>query len=260
MIRMIYNMVQADKKNAQADKINIKAFEKMAEAENKKNQQEYDTKMSLEKLANRKKGILQTSMKDFLQTYEKMMKIDFQEGEGIKELSLSSLSPAQFDEIKTMTSVAGMTMTDGQAIAAFIFKGGISGYIHKEAEINVSVASIRRKQADVVEAQTETICIALDAIKQRADRISDLLVKLNILFRKSIETTERIINEKGKNRSHYTKDNKEYLMTCMNVASTIKTIIDSKLLDEEGEITKQSLEAIVIGENYLNTIQRIASK
>jgi ribosomal protein L9 len=254
MLGFIYNMLQADKNNANADKMNVKAFEKLAAAEEKKNQQERETRMSLEKLANRKRAILLTSMKDFIQTYEKIMKIDFQEGDGLKELSWTSLPLDLLQEMRSMASVAGMQMTDSQAIATFIV-GGISGFIKKESEFNVTAASMRRKQANVVESQVETICIALDAIKQRADTIAQLLAKLNFLFRKSIEITEKKIAERGNNRNQYSKQDKEYMMTCINFATTLKKILDTKLLDEDGEITVQSIEAIRIGEEYLNRMK-----
>lgn len=255
MIRFIYNMVQADKKNAQADRINIRAFEQMAQAQAKMDKQETETSMSLEKLANRKRGILVTSITEFIRIYEQIMSIHFQQGEGVQELSWAVLTPAQLGEIKTMVSVPGIRMTDGQAIAAVVFKGGISGYIHKEAEINVSVASMRRRHAAVVESQAETIAAALDAIKLRADRISDVLAKLNILFRKSMETTESIIGEKGSVRAGYTDDDKEKIMTCMNLAQAVKSLLDTPLLDAAGELTKQSIEAIQTGENYMHKLQ-----
>ena len=45
------------------------------------------TEKSLIRLANRKKGILSTSIKNFIDLYSQIMKINFKEGEGIKELS-----------------------------------------------------------------------------------------------------------------------------------------------------------------------------
>lgn len=254
----IWNMIQADKNNERADRINIKAFEKIQNAREKQEEQENRTKMALEKLANRKKGILCTTMKNFIEIYEKIMKIDFTEGEGIKELSLSTLTPTIFNDVKNMSATAiGVQMTTGQTIATYLIKGGISGIIAKEAEMNVSVASMRRRQSNVIESQVETTCIALDGIIQRADRISDILAKLNLLFRKSIKTTDEIIEAKGKNRLNYTKSDKECLMTCINIAGAIKKILDIKLLDENGEITKKSLEAIQIGDDYLNQINDV---
>lgn len=254
MIRFVLNMMSADKNNAKADRINIKAFEKIAVAEEQKKKQEYETKMAILKLANRKRGILSTSMNDFVRVYEKIIAINFQESDGIKELENLTLSPISLQEMKSMIDVAGIQMTTGEVVATYLIKGGISGIIAKDSEVNVSVASMRKRQADVVASQLENVCIALEDIKQRANMISQLIAKLNILLRKSIETTETIICEKGKNRNNYSKHDKEYIITCMNLASAIKKVIDTKLLDENGEIAEQSIEAIRIGEDYLQKI------
>jgi hypothetical protein len=255
MIGFIRNMLEADKKNAQADRTNAKAFEKVAQAEAMVRQSQYDTRMSLEKLANRKRGIWQTSLVDFLRLYEQLIQIEFEEGEGIRELHALALPFAVVEEIRSMTAVAGTSMTPGQTIAVFLV-GGISGLIRKEAEQNLTAASMRWRQANVIESQAETITVALDAIRLRADRISDLLTKLNILFRKSMEETATIIAERGLRRENYTVADRERLMTCINLAATLKTILDTKLLDENGEITAQSLEAIRVGTDYLDRTQQ----
>ncbi|MGH4137655.1 hypothetical protein [Clostridium sp.] len=253
MIGLIYNIIKADKNDAKSDRFNIKAFEKNVNAEENKNNQRHETDMSLIKLANRKKGILSTSMNDFIKVYEKIMTINFLESEGIKELGISVLSPTIFKEMRDMTGVAGIQMTSGQTIVTYLLSG-ISGIIAKESEMNLNTASMRNKQANVIASQSETICMALDAVKERANRISEVLAKINILFRKSIETTDNLISEKGRDRKKYTNQDKEQIMTCMNVATTIKKIIDTKLFDEDGEITLQSVEAVQIGEKYLQKI------
>lgn len=56
MIRFVINMVEADKNNLLAEKRNIQAFEKLAKAEIKVNNQQALTLAALEKLMNRKRG------------------------------------------------------------------------------------------------------------------------------------------------------------------------------------------------------------
>lgn len=254
----ILNMIKADKNEAKTEKINLKAFEKIAVSKEKLRKQEGDTENAVLKLANRKKGILITSMKDFITVYEKIKKVDFSESDGIRELAFSTISPAIFNEMKSSTSAAALPMTSGQIIATYIVRG-VSGVILKESERNVSVAMMRKKQASVIESQAETICVALEAIQQRADRIASLLAKLNILFRKSVETIEVIVDKNGINKFNYSRQDKEHIMACVLFAKTIKDIIDSKLLDEDGEITKQSMEAIQVGEKYLQKISKTIS-
>lgn len=255
--RWIKNMTDSDRNNAKSDSINIKALNRMEESQMLMREQQNKTEMSLEKLANRKKGILITSIKEFIEIYEKIKKIDFKDIGGVDELSLSTIASGLLTEMRNMSTGAGVSMSTGQLISTFIIKGGISGIMAKESEMNITSAQIRRKQAAVVTSQSETVKVTMDAIYQRAERMSQLLAKLNILFRKSIETTKTIIDEKGKNYINYSKKDKEYIMTCMNFATSIKKIIDTPLLDEDGKILKMSIEAIDTGEKYLDKINNV---
>lgn len=276
MSGFIFNMIKADKNNERADNINIKALNKMEDAQRERREQEKKTMMALEKLANRKKGILSTSIKDFIDTYEKIMTVNFNGGKGIKELSFSKLTPVVLGEMKSMVSTAGLTMTTAQTVSTFLIGNvigsaidiaigglvlggvisGVSNVIAKEAELNVSAAQMRKKQATVVASQAETVSVALNAIFQRAERISELLAKLNIIFRKSIEVVTIIIDEKGIIASNYSDFDIDCITTCINIASAIKSILETPLINENGEITAKSMEAIEIGEEYLQKINR----
>ena len=260
MIRFVYNMIQSDKNNARAESINIKAFNREESAKAKVKEKEKQVNDSVEKLANRKRAILITSMKDFLDTYEKIKKINFTDGEGIKELMNSQFSLTEYVETEKMVNVASVKMTTGQTIAAMIIKGGVSGVISKESEINLNLANIRKKQSYVVESQMESVYTLLDYLYQRCERMTDILTKLNMLFIKSIKATKLLIEERGLNKSNYTRDDKEKLMNCINFASVIKQILDAKILDSNGDITQQSMEVINMGNEYLQKIQNVINR
>jgi len=55
-------------------------------------------------------------------------------------------------------------------------------------------------------------------------------------------------------RRNYSEHERESIQLCMNFASTIKIILDTPLLDEDGKIMEQTLSAIEIGESYLEKI------
>jgi len=249
----VKKLMDADKKEARAERINANSFQRIADAEEKVMEMQYITRMSLEKLANRKRGILNTSIKDFIDTYEKIMAIEFHEGDGIKELKILTIPRAIFNEMKQLTAVASTPMSDKQVLYTFIV-GGIPGLIENEAEQRLSESLMRKKQAAVIESQSETFVVALDAIKQRSDRISEVLAKLNLIFRKSIKQMEQVIARFGQDRLTYQKSDRRCIMVAVNLAMTIKKILDTKLLDEKGEITTQSIEAIKMGDQFLSQL------
>ena len=252
--KSIKNMVDYDRNTSKAERINIKTFNKLGEAENELNKQKEKTEKSLIRLANRKKGILSTSIKNFIDLYSQIIKVNFKEGEGIKELSKSQFSLSVVQDIKRMINVASENLDTKQTVMTMVTKWGITGVISKEAEIDVATAQMRKKQANVIKSQLKIEYTALDAIYQRADRITNVLTKLNILFLKSIVNTKNIIEKNGMDRRNYSKHERESIQLCMNLASTIKIILDTPLLDDDGKIMEQTLNAIEIGESYLEKI------
>lgn len=249
----IKKMNDVDKKNESANKTTLKSLERMSKAKENLRLKQEDTHYSIIRLANRKNGILLSTIKDFVSYYEVLKKIDFIEGAGIKELKNLQLPQSNLKELQKLVLTASTKMSDRKLIGTFILKG-IPGLLESDADDRLREASILRKQASLIESQSETGMVALDAIKIRADKITEILTNLNKLFMKSLNVMKKMILEKEANKSLYTDDDKKQIMVTVNFALTIKKIIDSKLIDEEGEITKQSLEALSKGEEYLEKI------
>lgn len=247
----VHKMRQADKIEAEAERINIGAFEKATEAEEKIRKQNEKTKSSIVKLMNRKRGIYKTSIINFLELYVNLQKINFEEGEGLKELAGSSITLAVVDEMKELSGTARRDLSDSQIFTMYIFSG-ISGLIKKDAEMNLSAAKTRNYEANVIKKQSENICIALDAVWQRSERMAELLMNLNALFMKSLKYTGEILERNGLEKNKYTSTDREAIMVCFNIAKGIKDILDVPLLDKDGEITKKSFEAIASGEKFLD--------
>lgn len=257
MIRLINNMIKADRNNERADLINIKSFNKEEESNQLIRELEEKMSLSLDKLANRKRGILITSMKDFIEIYEKIKKIEFQESDGIRELYSSNEIESKFKELESMIYVKGETLNTKQMISTMIIKGGISGLILKESEINMEIARTRKKIADVLVAHNENISITYDSIHKQSERIARLLAELNVLFTKSLKESKIIIDKNGNDRKKYSKYEKICIMNCINFAYTLKKIIDSKLIDSNGKLASSAIEAIKIGESYINEVNKM---
>ena len=246
--------MNADKNNERANSINVKAMNKMGAAYRLQAEQEEKTIMSLEKLVNRKRGILNGSMKKFLEVYQQIQKINFKESQGIKELYSQGITKVEITELKQMIQVSAMPLSTAETMAAYLFKGfgGISGIILKESEINISIASIRKKMANVIVSQVETKCVAIEAVYQRSEKLAEVLAKLNRLFLKNILTIEEILEAKGTNPENYEEKDMATFMNCVNFAGAIKNIIDTPLLELDGNLVEQSEKAIMTGEKYLN--------
>lgn len=255
-INTVMKLSEADKIEASASNINVKAFERTVEAKEKVRVKNEQTEQSILKLVNRKKGIYQSSIVQFLDLYKELQNINFEEGEGLKELKTITLSTVSVENLKGMVGVSRNKLTDSQTLATYIFTG-IPGLIKKDSEMNLSSANIRLGQADIIEEQAESICIALNAVSQRADKMANLLMNLNVLFMKSLKHTEEIVIKNGCDKTKYTLNERESIRICFNFAKAIKDILDVPLLDKDGEITQKSLEILQIGENFYNQMKEI---
>lgn len=240
----------------QAQKKYAKAFEKRVEAEQLIYEKQCKADSSLTKVANRKRAILSTSMADFIEVYDRIIKINFKPGNGILELSKNIFVPVKISQIRNMTTTALSPMTDKEIAISYLLKG-IGGAMVDDSKRTLAMANSQMKTSNVVYSQAETLAVALDAIVERSNKIATLLAKMDLLFSRSIKTSIDIIRKNGTYRNNYNLDERKTLMTCINFADAIKKVIDTPLLDENGEIAQESLIALQTGNDYLEKLRKV---
>ena len=257
--KVVNDFHQSDKLSSQASEKNLKSMNQIEEAKAAQRLKQEEARQAMIRLGNRKKGILSSSMKKFLDIYEQLKKINFSVTDGISELS--NLPSTLTEEISNRISYVSTPMTEGELMSTFIFNsliwgvaGGISASIKKDSQRNLDIAQARAKQARAITEQANTIGLAYEAVFERANRITDVLTQLNLLFVKCLSNTQDIIEKNGANKNNYSLRERESLAVCINLAKAVKLMIDTPLLDKSGRITNQSLKAIESGQNYLKKI------
>lgn len=257
--KMIYDMHKSDQLNEQAEKKNMKAFGRLADAEIAQKETEEIMNNMVLRLTNRKRAILSSSMSDFLNIYEKLMKINFTESDGIRELN--NFSPMIAGELHTQILLVRNlpqmpTLTKNVAVGFLVggLAGAVTSSIVDDAQRNLDMARLQAKQADAVVQHLKGVRLAYEAITERARLMTDVLTKLNILFVKSIRHTNSIIDERGLDKHNYSLEDRKALATCVNLAGAVKDILDAPIIDKNGEITQKSLETIQFGEQCLRAI------
>lgn len=237
-----------------------RAYERQAEANDLVNKKNKQAEIALKKVINRKRGILSSSMRNFLTVYEKIIKINFLQSQGMKELEGNIITADNLKSIQGMTAISMRPMTDMELIGTFLGGGGGVGIGHamiEDSKRNLSLANKQLRASEVVYSQAENLSLIIDTLTERSEKIANLLAKLNMLFIKSINHTNQIIDKNGFDRNNYTENDRKALMTCMNIASTIKKIIDVPLVDKQGQLAKETMEAINIGNQFLNKLQNL---
>lgn len=261
-LKSIHDVRKADGLNTQATKKNVKSFTRESEARFAREQSQEIMEKAVIKLINRKKAVLCTSMDSFLTLYERIVKINFTEGDGIKELE--DFSPALIEETHLQVAVAGKISDKSVITKNFVIGflsggmiGAAAGFLVDDAQYKLDTARILAKQAEVVAIHEDTINLSCQAITERVKRMTDVLTKLNFFFDKSISNTNEIIDENGMDKNNYSREERKGLAICVNLAGTVKNVLDAPIVDEYGEITKKSMEVILNGEKNIEEIGNV---
>lgn len=237
-----------------------KAYDKHADAIELFERHKQEADASLQKLVNRKKGILSTRMNRFIGVYQQIRAIDFHPGDGILEIYTNTLSVKQVKELEIMAATSMQPLSEKELAAKFLFHGilstGTGNMILADSKRNAEIADSQKRIANTVYSQAETLVIAVDAIGKRAEQMSSLLARFGMLFGECIESTEQIIQRNGSDRSRYSEEDRKTLMICVNLAQAVKAILDVPVLNADGSVTDASLTALEEGERRLQELRQ----
>lgn len=263
--KVVRDMQKSDQLNEQAERKQHKALKKIAEAHAEQEQTIEIMEKAVLRLTNRKNAVLVSTMDSFLALYEKIIKINFTESEGIRELG--NFTPAVTSEMQMQISTIRNlpntpTVTKNVVIGYLIggLAGAASSSIVDDSQRNLDRARLQSRQADAIVAQTQIVGLAYQGITERVNKMTDVLTKLNILFYKGIQESEKVIERNGNDKRKYTENERKTLAACINMAGAVKSILDTPIIDKDGEITKKSLEAIACGEKCLQAIDATMNK
>lgn len=257
--KIIYDMHKSDQLNEQAERKNHKALKRIAEARAEQALAAETMEKAVLRLTNRKNAVLTTTMDSFLNLYQRIIKINFTESEGIQELG--SFTPTVVNEMQMQISIIRNlpetpTITKNVVIGYLVggIVGAVTSSIVDDSKRNLEQARIQAKQAEAIATQAETIGLAYQGITERVRRMADVLTKLNILFYKGIQESEKLIEKNGTDKCKYTEEERKTLAACINMAGAVKSILDTPIIDKDGVVTQKSLEAISYGERCLQMI------
>lgn len=225
----------------------------MAEAEQKiKNSQERLYKR-LVKNANRKYAVLTCHIKFFEEQFAVIRKIQFEEGRGIKEIKDIEGLSKQLEKSVALPAVSGgKAMKDTQLMVSFAL-GGIGGLMIQDSKMNLQLASRNLSKANAVSAQADSICIVMDGIGNHVEIVSELLAKLGVLYMKSIKNLESILKTNGLNADKYSDQDIDAINWSFDLTKIIYRIINTPLIDKDGEVERESIRVIQDGEKLLDS-------
>lgn len=139
--------------------------------------------------------------------------------------------------------MAGGTMVLGGLVAgpALMVVGLVAGAAAKK---NLDKAYTNRDEAIQIAEQLDTMSLQCDAIRRRTYMFYNLLARLDTYFLPFIYKMEDIIKNEGDDYRAYSAESKKIIASCASVAVSIKAVLDTPMLTDDGQLTDSS-EAIV---------------
>lgn len=156
-------------------------------------------------------------------------------------------------------TVGGLGMAGGAAVLKGLNIGSaisLAGSIFaSQAKKKYNEAESEYLQAEALNEQATNTCIVLNGIMVRASQLRGVLQILNRYFVDAVNNMCDIIRNCGEDYSKYNNVDKKSIYACAQLAITIKAIIDTTLLNADGDLEKQSLESLKLGQEYIAQLE-----
>lgn len=152
--------------------------------------------------------------------------------------------------------MAGGTVVLGGLVAgpALMVLGIVAGATAKK---NLEKAYTNQMEAMQIAGQLETAAIQCDAIRRRTYMFYNLLARLDSFFLPLIYKMQDIVKNEGDDYRMYKEDSKKVIASCASIAVTIKTVLDTPLLTDDGILTDESEKIVYSVEDTLVRIEKM---
>ena len=142
-------------------------------------------------------------------------------------------------------AAGGLGMAGGMMVLGGVVAGPallVMGLItSKKAEEKLEVAKGNAAQADAIVAELENASFQCDAIRRRTYMFYSFLARLDARFLPLVFKMEGIIATEGDDYSRYSPESKKVIVEVATTAGSIKAILDTPILTDEGSLTDESM-------------------
>ena len=147
--------------------------------------------------------------------------------------------------------MAGGTMVLGGLVAGptLLVMGLVAG---KTAKKELEKAHTNRAEAAQMAAQLNVASMQCETIRRRTYVFYNLLARLDSYFTPLIYKMSDIAQAEGDDYSRYSADSKKAIASCASVAVSIKSVLDTPLLTDDGLLTDASEGTATNIEDFLN--------
>ncbi|WP_073337355.1 hypothetical protein [Clostridium grantii] len=151
--------------------------------------------------------------------------------------------------------MGGMIVLGGLVVGPALAIGGSIFASQSRKALNDSYGNYDKAKAFKVQAKN--IGVALKSIFTRSNQLTEVLQKLDSYFVDYVSKLIIILNHSGINWNNYSLAEQQDIYKCVQIAQTIKAILDTSLLKENGELDEATNSMLDNGNKYLQMLKQI---
>lgn len=141
-------------------------------------------------------------------------------------------------------AAGGLGVAGGTAVLGGLVAGPalfvMGKFAKNRADKKLDEAFINQAEASEISAQLDTASFQCKAIRRRTYMMYNLLARLDSYFLPMVYQLEAVVNKEGTDYRSFSSESKHVVAAAAGMAGTIKAVLDTPLLSEEGELTEES--------------------
>lgn len=141
-------------------------------------------------------------------------------------------------------AAGGLGMAGGTAVLGGLVAGpalAVLGFVAgAKASKNLDSANANWAKAKEFEEEMKAAVDLCNGIRRRSAMFNRFLIRLQTIFDPLVYQMSEIIREKGTDFREFSSEEKQCVASAMSLAGAIKAVLDTPILDEAGNLTKES--------------------
>ena len=194
-------------------------------------------------LDSEKRSVVDGSFARFLETFGRIKNVDIKDAMSLEERSKLTIAIREFEEKERPQESNGTLSIATAILRRFIpvpMQLALEFMASNEASKELEKAKVNQAEAEELVAQLCVAALQCEAIRRKTYLFHNLLARLDARFMPLVYQMEEIVKNEGDDYRLYSPESKKAIVSCASMAVTIKTVLDTPILTDDGLLTGES--------------------